>query len=185
MSKAASKPSQPSGKIEFTYKLVGEADFDVCAVKLPPKVHAALGGDKARIPVAGTADGRPIRTSAMPMGGCHMFVFNREMRDAVGKGAGDTVRFALWRDTEPRTIETPADFKKALAKNAKAKAAFEAFSFTHRKEYVKWIEEAKKSETRATRIEKAIAMIAAGKTRQSRHEHRACTTEPHHRRAQG
>ena len=84
MPKSANDEQAPA-KVEFTYKLVGEQGYDVCAVRLPPKVHAALGGGKARIPIAGTADKHAFRTSAMPMGGSHMFVFNREMRDATGK----------------------------------------------------------------------------------------------------
>lgn len=164
MAKKSALPASTGKQVVFTYKLEGSGPSGrLCVVLLPPKIHTALGGDKARIPVIGKADTTPIRTSAMPMGGCHMFVFTRELQIATGKGPGDSVSFVLCRDTQPRTIDPPADFKKALAKNSKAKTIFEALSFTHRKEYVRWIEEAKKPETRVVRIEKAVGMIAQGK----------------------
>ena len=137
-----------------------------CPVKLPKKVHAALGGDKARIPIVGTANGHPIRTSATPMGGCHLFPFNREMQKATGMGPGDRVTFEIERDDAVRTVEPPADLAKAIKKSKPATTAWASFSFTHKKDYVAWIEGAKKPETRARRVEKAVPMIAAKKPAQ-------------------
>jgi hypothetical protein len=62
----------------------------------------------------------------------------------------------------PPTVEAPADLAKALAKSDAARALWEAMAYSHRKEYVGWIEEAKKAETRARRVDKAIEMMAAG-----------------------
>ena len=67
-------------------------------------------------------------------------------------------------DSEPRVVVVPSDFKTALARNGEAKTAFDLLSFSHKKEYVKWITEAKKEETRARRIEKAIEMLPKRKT---------------------
>jgi hypothetical protein len=67
------------------------------------------------------------------------------------------------KEREPLVV--PADLKAALAKNKKAGATFEAFSYSHKKEYVQWLAEAKREETRATRLEQAIAMMAEGKQR--------------------
>ena len=64
----------------------------------------------------------------------------------------------------PRS-KVPADLKQALAKNARARAAFEAFSPSHRREYVQWIEEAKHEETRKKRLGTAIDWLAEGKSR--------------------
>ena len=57
----------------------------------------------------------------------------------------------------------PADLTAALAKSSKAKAAFDALAPSHRREYTAWINEAKREETRTRRMEKTIAMLAAGK----------------------
>lgn len=63
----------------------------------------------------------------------------------------------------PRSVEVPEDFKKALERESTARAAFEMFSYSHKKEWVEWISQAKKSETRARRIAKAIAVLLKGK----------------------
>jgi uncharacterized protein YdeI (YjbR/CyaY-like superfamily) len=62
-----------------------------------------------------------------------------------------------------KSSSTPADLTAALAKSPKAKAAFDALAPSHRREYTKWIEESKRPETRARRIEKTVAALAAGK----------------------
>jgi uncharacterized protein YdeI (YjbR/CyaY-like superfamily) len=64
----------------------------------------------------------------------------------------------------------PADFAAALRKVRGAMAQFDAMSPSHRKEYLLWITEAKKDETRARRIEKAVGMIAEGKSQNSKYE---------------
>ncbi len=66
-------------------------------------------------------------------------------------------------DREKRMVTPPKDLQRLFAKNARARAAFEPLSFTHRKEYVVWILEAKKPETRAARLAKTIEMLARGK----------------------
>jgi uncharacterized protein YdeI (YjbR/CyaY-like superfamily) len=66
-------------------------------------------------------------------------------------------------DTAPRTVEVPPDLKKALGANKAAHAAWDKYSYTHRKEFAQWVTEAKKPETRARRLEKAMEMLAAGK----------------------
>jgi len=66
-------------------------------------------------------------------------------------------------DREKRIVTAPKDLQKLLAKNAKARAAFDALSFSHRKEYVVWVVEAKKPETRAARVTKTVEMLARGR----------------------
>jgi hypothetical protein len=66
-------------------------------------------------------------------------------------------------DRVKRTVTPPKDLQVLLAKSAKARAAFEPLSFTHKKEYVTWILEAKKPETRAARLTKTVEMLAKGK----------------------
>ncbi len=69
-----------------------------------------------------------------------------------------------------RPIPVPADVTAALAKNAKARSTFEALPPSHRREYLEWITEAKRQETRARRLAQAIAWMAAGKSRNWKYE---------------
>lgn len=72
---------------------------------------------------------------------------------------------------EPRPeLETPDDLKAALADNRKAAATFEAFSPSCRREYVEWVTEAKREETRQKRLIEAVAMMAEGKKRNWKYE---------------
>jgi uncharacterized protein YdeI (YjbR/CyaY-like superfamily) len=96
-------------------------------------------------------------------GGNHYMAVNRGLRECAGAKGGDTVSVVMEIDTEPREVTVRADFKKALAKNKDAKAAFDKLSYTHRREFVQWIEGAKREETRAGRTEKALSMIVEGK----------------------
>ena len=66
-------------------------------------------------------------------------------------------------DTAPRIVETPPDLKKALKASKAAQAAWDRYSYTYRKEFARWITEAKKPETRARRLEKSLEMLAAGR----------------------
>jgi hypothetical protein len=66
-------------------------------------------------------------------------------------------------DREKRIVTAPKDLQKLLAKNAKARAHFDTLSFTNRKEYVVWIIDAKKPETRADRLTKTLALLAKGR----------------------
>jgi uncharacterized protein YdeI (YjbR/CyaY-like superfamily) len=66
-------------------------------------------------------------------------------------------------DTAPRDVEVPADLAGALAADDAARATFGGLAFTHRKEWVRWVEEAKKPETRATRVARTVESLRAGK----------------------
>jgi len=65
-------------------------------------------------------------------------------------------------DTEPRTVTVPPDLRAALAEVPESKKAFAAMSFTHRREYVQWVEEAKRPETRTRRITRTVERVRAG-----------------------
>ncbi len=132
-------------------------------VEIPFDVEEAYG-TRGQVKVKATFDGHPYRGSIAPMGGGrHILIVRKDVQKAIGKTIGDTVQVALERDTEPRTVAVPEDFQAALEQNPMAKAIFEKFAYTHRKEYVQWIESAKKPETRRRRIQKAVEMIGAGK----------------------
>lgn len=121
-------------------------------------------GTRARVPVRGTINGFPYRSSISPMGGGkHFMAVNKNMRDGAKAKGGEIVSVVMERDEEPRIITPPEDFARALKSNKEAKATWEKLSYTHQKEHALAIEEAKRPETRVRRIEKAIAQLAAGK----------------------
>ena len=128
-------------------------------LRVPFNVQEAFGS-RARVAVKGSVNGVAIRSSLMPQGdGTHILVVNTSIRDQAGAGVGDTVHVTLERDTAPRTVATPPDLESALAEGEAASSAFEGMSYSHRKEYVEWIESAKRPETRARRVTKAVSMI--------------------------
>jgi hypothetical protein len=123
-------------------------------------------GTRARVSVRGTIGGFAFRSSIFPDGkGGHTMMVNKAMKENGGAIPGKTVRVELQHDTAPRIVTVPQDFKRALAKNSKAAATFEAFAPSHRRSYVDWITQAKREETRTARIAKAVEMIAVGKKR--------------------
>jgi uncharacterized protein YdeI (YjbR/CyaY-like superfamily) len=100
----------------------------------------------------------------MPAGDGDVFVVvNKELREKIGKGNGEVVEMTVGRDTSV-VDSIPADLKKALSQNAKAETYFRKMAPSHRKAYVQWIEQAKKAETRESRLKKAIHMLLQGKT---------------------
>jgi uncharacterized protein YdeI (YjbR/CyaY-like superfamily) len=84
-------------------------------------------------------------------------------RDPQGHSRKIGIEIAVEEDTEPREVIVPADFRKALKTDPKAGEFYERLSYSHQKEYVRWIEEAKRAETRKTRIDRALFMLARGK----------------------
>jgi Bacteriocin-protection, YdeI or OmpD-Associated/Domain of unknown function (DUF1905) len=136
---------------------------EVCSINIPFDVEKTFGA-RGRVPVRGTLNGAPFRSSIFRMGGdCHFMVVNRQMREAAGVRGGETVPVTLERDTEARTIIPPADFARALKTNKDAQATWDKLSYTHQREHVESIEGAKKPETRQRRIEKSIQLLTAGR----------------------
>ena len=128
-------------------------------VEVPPEVIEALGGG-GRIPVEATFDGLPYRGSIASMGGCMALGILKQIRTDLGKSPGDPVLVTVSRDLAERTIDVPEDLATAL-EAAGAREAFDRLSFSHRREHITAITDAKKPETRARRIAKAVEMVAA------------------------
>lgn len=126
-------------------------------VEVPDAVIARLGGG-GRIPVQATFDGVAYRGSIASMGGCMALGILKSIRTELGKGAGDPVTVTLQRDTAERTVDVPEDLAQALA-GAGLREAFDGLSYSHRREHVNAINDAKKPETRARRIAKALEML--------------------------
>lgn len=127
-------------------------------VPIPFDVEQAFG--KKRVPVKATINGQPYRGTLVRMGEpYHILIVLKGIRQKIGKNVGDEVEVVLEEDTQPRVVEIPEDFQRALANAPVAKAAFEKMSFTHQKEYVNAILEAKHASTRSNRISKTIEML--------------------------
>jgi len=148
-------------QLRFKGKIAGREIVAVAAIT-PPVDVPEFFGTRARVPVRGTINGFPFRSSLMPMGGCHRMPVNQTLRDGAGVQPGDIVDVVMERDEEQRTVEAPAVLKKALTKNKVATANWEKMSFTHKKEIALWIEAAKKEETRARRVAKAMEVLEKG-----------------------
>jgi Bacteriocin-protection, YdeI or OmpD-Associated/Domain of unknown function (DUF1905) len=129
---------------------------------IPEDVMDELGG--RRVPVVATVNEYAWRTTTAVYGGVAMIGLNKDVQRAARVGPGDRVHVELVRDEAPREVEVPAALATALANEVAAREAFDSMSFTHRKEYARWIDEAKKEETRARRVAKAIEMLCAGRT---------------------
>src|ERR1700759_649084 len=151
------------GEINLTGELVAKGP--AAAFILNDDQVAAVGEGAKRFPVLATVNGYAWRTSVTRMGGELMVGFNKEVRTGAGVQAGDTVTLELKLDIEPRTVEVPPALAEALDADPEAKATFEGMAFTHRKEYARWIDEAKREETRARRVTQAVDMIRTGRTR--------------------
>ena len=149
---------------EFEVTLLKPPDIDGAYFIVPFNVPEVYG-TKAHVKVRGTIDGFPYKGLIANMGEGHCMVVKKEIRQAIGKSAGDTVKVVMDIDTEPRIVAVPEDFQQALDNNSKVKEVFEKFSYTHKKEYIEWILGAKKQVTRENRIKKAVEQIGGGKKR--------------------
>lgn len=148
-------------KLEFTVKLEGKG-VSVAWLNAPFDV-ATVFGTRARVPVRGTINGFPFRSSLMPMGGCHGMAVNKTMRDGAGVEAGDTVSVVIERDEAERVVKVPLLLKKEFAKSKTAQAHWQKLSFTNQKEIALSITGAKQEETRTRRLAKAMNILKTGK----------------------
>lgn len=155
--------SRSVGSIELTATLVARGP--AAAIVLGEEQAAAIGEGAKRFPVRATVNGYSWRTTVTPMRGETLLGLNRAVRESAGVQAGDTVEVAIELDTAPREVDLPEALASALAGDPAVKATFDALAFTHRKEYARWVAEAKQAETRQRRAGQALEMIRAGKTR--------------------
>ncbi len=127
-------------------------------LEVPEEMVAALEGGK-RPPVVVTINGHAWKTRVAIMRGRHLIGLSHANRAAAGVEIGTMVDVEIELDTSPRVAVVPSDLAKALTTDQLAKDAFEALTESQRREHVRRIEEAKKPETRARRIENLIAAL--------------------------
>ncbi len=128
-------------------------------VELPFDVKKEFG--KARPPVRVSINGYSYRSTIAVYGGKYYVPIRRERRAAAGVQAGDILEVTIVLDTEVRRVEPPPELSAALAKNGPARTQWERLSYTHKREHAEAILQAKKSETRARRVQKILEKLAA------------------------
>ena len=148
------------GKQTFETVLEKHPGMDATGITIPFDVEDVFGGK--RVPVKAWINGAEYRGSIVRMGGVYCLGIPKVFRETAAINAGDHIVVTVERDTDERIVSVPKDLADALTANGLS-GAFEALSYTHRKEHVRAIEEAKAPETRIRRIQKAIQMVAAKK----------------------
>ena len=139
------------------FKAMVVRDGTMCSIPLPFDPKAVFG--KVRAPIKVTVNGYSFRRTVVAMGGPPCIGLRRSHREAAGVDGGDTVEVRVELDTELRTVKPPADLVKALKSAPSAWERWQALSYTHQREHVEAIEEAKAPETRARRIQRAVDAV--------------------------
>lgn len=153
-----------SEAIQFSAIIKQNGNMNAAFVEFPFSTEE-LFGKKGQVKIKALFDNAiEYRGSLAKMkSDCHILGLTQEIRKRLGKTFGDEVSVSLVEDKEERTVEIADDIVMVFNENPEAKALFDKMSYTHRKEYIRWIEEAKKPETRENRKTKMIQMIMEGK----------------------
>lgn len=151
-------------KIQFSGEIKQNGNINAAYVDFPYSTEEVFG-KKGQVKIKALFDGRiEYQGSLAKMkSNTHLLGLTQEVRTQLGKSFGDTVNVELWEDKEERIVEIPEDVIVVFNQNPEAYLLYEKMSFTHRKEFMRWINDAKKPETRENRKIKLIEMILAGK----------------------
>ncbi|HOY38429.1 MAG: DUF1905 domain-containing protein [Bacteroidales bacterium] len=148
---------------EFDATLHREGSQNIAFIEIPFNVEKEFG-TKGRVKVDVLFDGYRYRGSIVTMGHpCHILGVNRTIRNAIQKNPGDTVHIVLKQDTEERMVEVPDYIKDALQTDQAIWEKFLRSCYSRRREYIAYIEEAKREETRFSRILKVIEALSKKK----------------------
>jgi len=148
-------------KLRFEGRIKGK-EAGVVAAITPPVDVLEFFGTRGRVPIRGTINGFPFRSSLMPMGGCHMMPVNRALCQGAGAEPGDIVEVVIERDEDTRTVQAPPELQRELAKSKKAQANWEKLAFTQKKEMANSVRQAKREETRTRRLAKVMQVLKTG-----------------------
>lgn len=129
---------------------------EATGITIPFDVEKVFGAK--RVPVKVSINGAEYRSTIMRMDGRYMMAVPKNFRDAANIKSGETIRVAMEKDDQPREIEVPSDLAKAIDR-AKLKDVWEKLSYTNQKEFARAVEEGKRDETKARRIEKTIKQL--------------------------
>jgi Bacteriocin-protection, YdeI or OmpD-Associated/Domain of unknown function (DUF1905) len=155
--------------IRFKAKLLRPAESgkaDSWTFLVLPKNASAKLPSRGITAIEGTIDGFPFEAVLEPDGQkSHWLKLDRKLREAAGAEAGDVVTLEIAPAAEEPEPTVPADLRKVLAADAKARALWSDITPNARRDWIHWITSAKQQETRARRIKNACSMLAAGKRR--------------------
>lgn len=151
------------GELTFTTRL--QPRGPAAAVVLTDDQVATIGEGPKRFPVATTINGYTWRGSVARMGGEFLLGLSKAVRDAAGVRAGDEVTVTVTLDEAPREVDVPPVLAAALDSEPEVRAAFDRLAYTHRKEFARWVAEAKQEATVQRRVQQALQMIREGRTR--------------------
>jgi hypothetical protein len=141
-----------------------QAKKTATGIEVPPDVLDRLGAGK-RPPVLVTVGGHTYRSTVASMGGRYMIGLSAENRAAAGVGGGDEVDVELALDTQPREVDVPEDLAVELERDPVARTFFDSLSYSGKRAFTYWIDDAKKAETRATRVATSVRMLHDGERR--------------------
>jgi hypothetical protein len=141
---------------KFKCKLESAGEAQVTFIRMPFDVKQVFGA--GRVPVKLTINEYTYRTTICHMGDVWGVPLRKEHRENARVKPGDSVHVAVEADLEPRVVAVPPDLKKFL-QNHKIWELFDKLSYTHKKEFVQWITEARKEETREARKQKMVLML--------------------------
>ena len=147
-------------KQTFSTTIQQAEDSTATGIQVPPGVVAAFGkGKKPKVLV--TLNGYTYRSTVAVMDQRFKVPVSAEHRQGAGVQAGDHVNVTLEVDTEPREVEVPDDLAAALDADPRVRSAFDALAYSHRKEHVRAVQDAKQPQTRQRRIDKVVEMLRA------------------------
>ena len=151
------KPAKPGKTYKFQ-ATIQPADGGGAYVFFPYDTQQEFAS-KSKIPIQALIAGIPYSGSLIPYGmPQHMLHVSKAIRQQSGNDIGDEIEIELWKDGQPRTLEIPTNFQSLLEQHG-LESFFNSLSHTHRKEYVRWITEAKTEATQTKRLTKAIEML--------------------------
>ncbi|MDY0098136.1 MAG: YdeI/OmpD-associated family protein [Bacteroidales bacterium] len=146
-------------RFEFDAVIEKHENINAGYIEFPYDVKEVFNG-RGRVKVKAFIDGFPYSGSLVRMGGgCHWLGVTKEVRKAIGKEPGDTVHVIIEEETGERKVEVPDDLMEHFQKEPVIHDYFNGLSYTNRKEYVRWIVEAKKAETRSNRLLRTVEML--------------------------
>jgi hypothetical protein len=144
--------------VKKTFRATIVRDGSACYVPVPFDPRPVFG--KVRAPVEVTLNGYTYRSTIASMGDGPCIPLRRSHREAAGLQGGETLSVTLALDEAKREVTPPADLVKALKAAPPAWERWGQLSYTHRREHVEAVLEAKKDETRARRIAAAVRSLA-------------------------
>lgn len=150
-----------SPKYSFDAPMLKISNIDAAYIEFPfdcQKEFGLKGQVKVKAIFNNTIE---YRGSLAKMGHqCHCLGIKKEIRKALNLSFGDIIHIDIVQDIEPRIVEVPEDVQNELIRKQDIFEFFSSLSYTHKKEYVNYINEAKKAETRKRRIEKTMEMLS-------------------------